>query len=57
MIEKSFFELMDSLGPFEKKPELAVGVSGGVDSMFLCYLSNKWVQMKRGKLTGMPSNG
>ena len=53
MIEKSFFGLMDSLGPFEKKPELAVGVSGGVDSMFLCYLSNKWIQMKRGKLTAL----
>ena len=46
MIEKSFFKLMDLMGPFENKPHIAVGVSGGSDSMCLCLLCNKWIQKK-----------
>ena len=53
MIEKSFFKLMDLMGPFENKPHIAVGVSGGSDSMCLCLLCNKWIQKNGGRLTAL----
>ena len=53
MIENTFFKSMDSLGPFENKPNLAIGVSGGSDSLFLTLLTNEWVKKKNGKLTAL----
>ena len=38
---------------FENKPHIAVGVSGGPDSMALAYLLNKWIKYKKGKLTAI----
>lgn len=37
-----FARLMAGLGPFEQNPVLAVGVSGGPDSMVLCALADDW---------------
>ena len=38
---------------FENQPHIAVGVSGGPDSMALAYLLNKWIEYKKGKLTAI----
>ena len=53
MIEKNFFKLMNSNDAFEKKPDIAVGVSGGSDSMCLCLLCNKWIKEKNGSLVAL----
>ena len=41
---------MESLGPFESRPEIAVAVSGGSDSLCLAILSNRWIKKREGKL-------
>ena len=53
MIEKVFFKTMNSLGPYEKNPHLAVAVSGGCDSLCLAILAKKWVDMKGGRITAL----
>ena len=35
---------MATLGPFEASPALAVGVSGGADSMALGILADAWAE-------------
>jgi len=42
---------MAALGPFEQAPAIAVGVSGGPDSMALALLLRDWVAERRGSLT------
>ena len=44
---------MQALGPFEPAPRLAVGVSGGADSMALALLLHNWVRAKGGALTAL----
>ena len=41
---------------FEKKPSIAVGVSGGPDSMGLLFLLNKWNKSVNGNLTALIVN-
>ena len=53
MIEKVFFKTMNSLGPYEKNPHLAVAVSGGSDSLCLAILAKKWVNIKGGRITAL----
>ena len=48
--EINFFSYLDKLQNFEKYPSVAVGVSGGPDSIALAYLINQWIKLKRGKL-------
>jgi len=48
-----FFRLMDRLGPFEARPRLAVGVSGGRDSMVLVLLAADWVRAQDGELLAL----
>ena len=38
---------------FEKNPKIAVGVSGGPDSLLLVFLLNKWIKEKKGKLISL----
>ena len=51
MIEKVFFKVMDTLGPYEKNPHLAVAVSGGSDSLCLAILAQEWANNRGGKIT------
>ena len=53
MIKKFFRKTMDSLGPYEKKPHLAVAVSGGSDSICLALLVKEWIDNKGGKITAL----
>ena len=48
-----FFSYLNNLKCFEKYPHVAVGVSGGPDSIALVYLINKWIKSKQGKLSAL----
>lgn len=48
--ENIFLSYLNNLRCFENKPNIAVGVSGGPDSMALTYLLNNWVKLNKGKL-------
>ncbi len=41
---------MAGVGPFERQPRIAAGVSGGPDSMALALLLRDWVAARRGSL-------
>src|SRR5690349_18603269 len=43
-----FAALIGALAPFELAPRLAVGVSGGADSMALTLLAQAWAQARGG---------
>jgi tRNA(Ile)-lysidine synthase len=42
-----------ALGPFEARPELAVAVSGGADSLALALLAREWVAARGGRLLAL----
>lgn len=44
---------MAELGPFEQRPAIAVGVSGGADSMALALLLRNWVSERNGRLLAL----
>ena len=48
-----FKTLIKNIEYFENKPHIAVGISGGPDSIALAYLLNKWIEYKKGKLTAI----
>jgi tRNA(Ile)-lysidine synthase len=48
-----FTHLMDRLGPFEPSPRIAVGVSGGADSLALCLLLKAWTNSRGGSLLAL----
>lgn len=48
-----FDRLMAALGPFESAPHIAVGVSGGADSMALALLLADWVVHRGGRLLAL----
>jgi tRNA(Ile)-lysidine synthase len=48
-----FARLMARLGPFEPAPHLAVGVSGGPDSMALVLLLAEWTHSRNGRLDAL----
>lgn len=45
--------LMAALGPFERRPRLAVAVSGGADSLALCLLAARWARARDGDVVGL----
>ena len=46
--DDDFTRLIDGLGPFEPSPRLAVGVSGGADSLALTVLADAWARSRGG---------
>ena len=44
---------MAALGPFEESPLIAVGVSGGPDSMALCVLAEGWARRHGGRVLAL----
>jgi tRNA(Ile)-lysidine synthase len=48
-----FAALMAPLGPWEVSPRLAVGVSGGADSMALALLAAAWARARGGSLDAL----
>ena len=48
--EKDIFSFFKKIKCFEDKPDIAIGVSGGPDSMLLAYLLSKWIKLNKGKL-------
>ncbi|MFV3075865.1 tRNA lysidine(34) synthetase TilS [Niveispirillum fermenti] len=49
----AFDRLMRTLGPFESAPHIAVGVSGGADSMALALLLRQWLAARGGRLLAL----
>ena len=51
--DEAFAALMAPLGPYEPKPRLAVGLSGGADSLALTVLLKTWCERRDGSLTAL----
>ncbi len=51
--EAEFAALMAPLGPFETGPHIAVGVSGGADSLALALLLHRWATPRGGRITAL----
>ena len=52
-LEDRFRLAINALGPFEDKPRLVVGVSGGSDSLALTFLANQWARKLGGSVIGV----
>jgi len=48
-----FSALMASFAPFEARPDLAVAVSGGRDSLALALLARNWAAMRQGRVQAL----
>ncbi len=48
--DAAFARLMRPFAPFEPGPVLAVGVSGGADSLCLCLLADRWARARGGRV-------
>lgn len=48
-----FDKRLSALGPFERRPHLAVAVSGGSDSLSLVLLASRWVACRGGRVTAL----
>jgi tRNA(Ile)-lysidine synthase len=48
-----FAALMAAVGPFEARPRIAAGVSGGADSLALCLLLKDWADGAGGELVAL----
>ena len=51
--EQTFARLMQAVGPFERRPRIAVAVSGGPDSMALCGLMVRWMRCYGGETVAL----
>ena len=49
----AFAQAMDPFGPFEPRPRLAVGVSGGSDSLALVLLADRWARVRGGSVLAL----
>tara|TARA_Y100001970_G_C13633066_1_gene555127 strand:+ start:381 stop:554 length:174 start_codon:yes stop_codon:yes gene_type:complete len=48
--EKKFISSLIEKNNFENNPTVAVGVSGGPDSMALTFMLNSWIKKKKRKV-------
>ena len=53
LTNKEFIKNIEKKYTFEKKPSVAVAVSGGPDSMSLLFLVNAFIKYKKGKLMAL----
>ncbi len=53
LTNKEFIKNLENKYTFEKKPSVAVAVSGGPDSMSLLFLVNAFIKYKKGKLMAL----
>ena len=51
--EKIFLSHLKNFKYFENQPKVALGVSGGPDSMALASLLHTWIKLQNGKLTAL----
>lgn len=51
--DRDFAARVERFGPFEAAPHLAVGVSGGADSLALTLLADRWVRSRGGRVTAL----
>ena len=51
-----FAGLIAALAPFEPRPQLAIGTSGGADSLALCLLAARWARRRGGRVQGLIVN-
>ncbi|KAF0112886.1 MAG: tRNA(Ile)-lysidine synthase [Rhodospirillaceae bacterium] len=51
--DAAFARLVQAVGPFETKPQVAVAVSGGADSMALCVLMGRWARHHGGEAVAL----
>jgi tRNA(Ile)-lysidine synthase len=49
LTDREFAARIARLGPFERKPEIAVAVSGGPDSLALAILLDRWAKRRGGR--------
>lgn len=52
-VQETFAAAMEVLGPYEPRPDIAVAVSGGSDSLALLLLLRDWVSARGGHLTAL----
>jgi tRNA(Ile)-lysidine synthase len=52
----NFVRSIETLGPYEDSPVIAVAVSGGIDSLALTFLAHEWVKSIRGKVIALTVN-
>lgn len=50
---EEFFKLFEELGPYEERPEIAVAISGGADSLALTLSINDWIKGRGGIVYGL----
>jgi tRNA(Ile)-lysidine synthase len=48
-----FAASLASLGPFERRPRLAVAVSGGPDSLSLIIMADRWARERQGEICAL----
>ena len=53
IVAEEFDQLIDPFGPFESDPRIAVGVSGGADSLCLVLLLNFWLRRHQGRVVAL----
>ncbi|MBK8177145.1 MAG: tRNA lysidine(34) synthetase TilS [Rhodospirillales bacterium] len=53
---RDFVAAMDAFAPFEAAPRLAIGVSGGADSLALCLLADAWARARSGAAVALIVN-
>ena len=53
LTNKEFIKNIEKKYTFEKKPSVAIAVSGGPDSMSLLFLVNAFIKYKKGNLMAL----